>query len=88
MSLAKTLRFQEARFKCPACGKRIHKVQNYKDHLQRHRQGLIPPRDPGGAATAAMHSSVAVGSGNVEQIIYACQGQDSGGQKEYELLIV
>ena len=62
-------------------------MQNYKDHLQRHRQGLIPPRDHG-AATAATHNPVAVGSGNVEQIIYACQGQDSGGQKEYELLIV
>ncbi len=27
---------REARFACPACGKRIIKVQNFKDHILRY----------------------------------------------------
>ena len=27
---------KEPRFCCPACGKRMIKVQNFKDHIQRH----------------------------------------------------
>ena len=28
---------KEARFKCPVCPKRTHKVQNFRDHISRHR---------------------------------------------------
>jgi hypothetical protein len=28
---------KEARFVCPVCSKRMHKAQNFKDHLQKHR---------------------------------------------------
>ncbi len=52
---------KEARFKCPACGKRIHKVQNYKDHLQRHRTGGAPVS----AISAPATSVIALGDGSI-----------------------
>ena len=39
---------REPRFRCPVCGKRTHKVQNFKDHLYRHKFGSAP-----GSGTAA-----------------------------------
>ncbi|TRY75863.1 hypothetical protein TCAL_09366 [Tigriopus californicus] len=34
---------KEARFKCPACHKRMNKVQSFKDHIYRHSFGGFPP---------------------------------------------
>ena len=33
---------KEPRFKCPVCPKRTHKVQNFRDHIVRHRGSVAP----------------------------------------------